>query len=428
MSSPGRSRGASDGAAGGVTPLLPAAAVPTALSRRLAAAPWPVVAGAFLVMFVGFGASYSFAAFAAPLAREFGLSHAATSLVFGLSGFATYAVAAVSGPLADRAGSRAPAMLGMLLVALGLGLAACATTLPQLLVSYGLLVGLGVGLAYVPAIAAVQRGFTRRRGLASGIAAAGIGLGTALVPVTAEMLMAQGGGWRRAFLVYAFGAAMIGLAGAALLGGKPTVLPTPATPGGAAATLRLPGFVTCWIGALLLGLPIGLPFAHLCSFAVAEQGLAWPDAVRLLGLLGLASVLGRFGLGALADEVGRRRVFLGCCAGLVAATLWWALARDGAALRLYAIGFGLAYGGFVALLPAVIVEAFGTARAGSAIGLLYTSRAVALLGGPPLMALAAQEGIPGSPGAALPVTGAALLGLLGTLLVAWATRGSRKPA
>lgn len=404
-----------------MTPLSPAVAPPPGLARSLASAPWQVVAGAFLVMMTGFGASYSFAAFAAPLAAEFGLSHAATSLVFGLSGFATYAVAAVSGPLADRVGARGPAMLGMALVALGLALAACATNMPQLLLSYGLLVGLGVGLAYVPAIAAVQRGFSRRRGLASGIAAAGIGVGTALVPVAAEVLLAEGSDWRRLFMLSALGAAAIGLAGAAMLGGAPTAEMPAAPRGSVVETLRLPGFVPCWVGALLLGLPIGLPFAHLCSFAVAEQGLAWPEAVRLLGLLGLASILGRFGFGALADEVGRRGTFLGCCAGLVAATLWWALARDGAALSGYAIGFGLAYGGFVALLPAVIVEAFGTARAGSAIGLLYTSRAVALLAAPPLVALTAQ----GGQGAALPVAGAGLLGLVGVILVARATRGPR---
>ncbi len=318
----------------------------------------------------------------------------------------------------------------MLLVGLGLVLAARAESFAGVLVSYGLLVGLGVGLAYVPAIAAVQRHFDRRRGLASGIAAAGIGLGTALVPLIAEWSRALGADWRLTFLLCGLGVAAIGVAGAAMLGGAgrgaaPIAPPRRLLPRGlrrpravVAATLRQRGFATCWLGALLIGLPVGLPFAYLCSFAAAEQGPRWEEAVQLLGLLGLASILGRFAFGALADEVGRRRTFLACCLGLVGATAWWAAARDTASLEGYAVAFGVAYGGFVALLPAFIVESFGTARVGAEIGLIYTSRAVALLAGPPLVALASDSPL----GAALPIGGVALLGMLGTLLLARASR------
>src|SRR5262249_10247540 len=137
---------------------------------------WWVVAAAFAITFVGFGSAYTFSAFMAPLQVEFGASRGSVALVFSLAGFLYFALGSVSGPLADRLGSRFLAITGMLLLAAGLALAACAHTLTGVFLAYALGVGFGVGCAYVPAIGAVQRWFVRRRGYASGIAVSGIGV------------------------------------------------------------------------------------------------------------------------------------------------------------------------------------------------------------------------------------------------------------
>src|SRR6185437_14742680 len=84
---------------------------------------WFVVAAAFAVTFVGFGCAYTFSAFLEPLQREFGASRGSTSLVFSLAGFLYFALGVVSGPLADRFGSRPLAVTGMLLTAIGLAAA-----------------------------------------------------------------------------------------------------------------------------------------------------------------------------------------------------------------------------------------------------------------------------------------------------------------
>ena len=79
----------------------------------------------------------------------------------------------------------------MLLTGLGLMAASAARSLPEVYAAYGLGVGLGVGCAYVPAIGAVQRWFVRRRGLASGLAVSGIGIGTLVMPPLASFLIAM---------------------------------------------------------------------------------------------------------------------------------------------------------------------------------------------------------------------------------------------
>src|SRR6202022_2882122 len=131
---------------------------------------WLVVAAAFAVTFIGFGRAYTFLAFVGELQRGFGASRGLVSLVFSLAGFLYFGLGIVSGPLADRFGSRRLAVAGMVLTGLGLMAARAARSLTEVYAAYGLGVGVGVGCAYVPAIGAVQRWFVRRRGFASGLA------------------------------------------------------------------------------------------------------------------------------------------------------------------------------------------------------------------------------------------------------------------
>ena len=118
---------------------------------------WFVVAAAFAVCFVGFGSAYTFSAFVAPLQNDFAASRGSVSLVFSLAGFLYFGLGIISGPLADRWGSRRLAIAGMILTGAGLAAAGFARSLIEVYTAYGLGVGLGVGLAYVPALGAVQR-------------------------------------------------------------------------------------------------------------------------------------------------------------------------------------------------------------------------------------------------------------------------------
>src|SRR3954452_24218374 len=81
---------------------------------------WLVVAAAFAVTFVGFGSAYTFSAFVGSLQQDFAASRGSVSLVFSLAGFLYFGLGIVSGPLADRWGSRRVAVIGMILTGVGL--------------------------------------------------------------------------------------------------------------------------------------------------------------------------------------------------------------------------------------------------------------------------------------------------------------------
>ncbi len=110
--------------------------------------------------------------------------------------------------------------------------------------------------------------------------------------------------------------------------------------------------------------------------------MAPASAVLLLGVIGGGSTAGRFFLGSLADRIGRQFSLLLMFIGMALALLTWAVSVDIWSLAAFAFLYGVFYGGWVAVLPAVVMDYFGGRNVSSIIGLLYTSVAFGTLIGP----------------------------------------------
>jgi MFS family permease len=355
---------------------------------------WVVVAAAFAVTFVGFGCAYTFSAFVEALQRDFGASRGSVSLVFSLAGFLYFGLGIVSGPVADRFGSRRLAVTGMILTGLGLAAASAARSLTEVYAAYGLGVGLGVGCAYVPAIGAVQRWFVRRRGFASGLAVSGIGVGTLVMPPLATWLIATIG-WRDAYLVLGICAAITGGGLSLLIENTPadrnlgpdgdppqsSAQSSKAEGAGVAEAIRSRRFISLYAGCLICSFGVFVPFVHLVPYA-RDHGVAPASAVLLLGVIGIGSTVGRFFLGGFADRIGRQRSLLLMFAGMALTLASWAISTGIWSLASFAFAFGVFYGGWVAVLPAVVMDYFGGRNVSALIGILYTSVAFGTLVGP----------------------------------------------
>jgi MFS family permease len=314
--------------------------------------------------------------------------------VFSLAGFLYFGLGIVSGPLADRLGSRGLAVAGMILTGLGLAAASRARSLAEVYAAYGIGVGLGVGCAYVPAIGAVQRWFVRRRGFASGLAVSGIGVGTLVMPPLASLLIGSLG-WRGAYLALGALAAVVG-GGLALLiendprdrglgpdGDPPPSDAQPARPQGNSVrdAIRSWRFISLYAACLICSFGVFVPFVHLVPYA-GDHGVAPASAVLLLGVIGVGSTAGRFFLGGLADRMGRQRSLLLMFTGMAVALAVWVIATDLWSLAAFALVYGVFYGGWVAVLPAVVMDYFGGRNVSGIIGILYTSVAFGTLIGP----------------------------------------------
>ncbi len=354
---------------------------------------WIVVAAAFTVTFVGFGSAYAFSAFVHPLQVEFGASRGSVALVFAWSGFLYFSFGAVSGRLADRWGARPIAMLGMILVGSGLALASIARTLFEVCLAYGLGVGLGIGCAYVPVLGTVQRWFDRRRGLATGIAVTGIGVGTLVMPPVAAALI-DSFGWRHAYLLLGGAAAFLGVAVTTLIvsdpaerglrpdgatGARPP--PNVAHDASVAHVIRSRPFLALYCACFVASLGVFVPFVHLVPYA-QDIGITSGLAAALMAAIGAGSTIGRLALGNLADRLGRQQSLRLACLGMGTAMILWAFAKSFPALVAFAVVLGVCYGAWVAVLPAVVVDFFGRTHVSTLIGVLYTSVAFGTLLGP----------------------------------------------
>jgi len=346
---------------------------------------WVVVWATFFALAIIFGVSYSFAAFFASFSGEFDAQRADVSLVFGLSGGVYFVFGAGAGMLADRFGPRAVTTAGMLLIAAGLLLCSFAQSMATVYAAYGVGVGLGIALVYTPAIACVQPWFTQRRGLAAGLASAGIGAGTVAVPLIAAAAIG-GLQWRDAMRLLALGVLVLGLCATGLLRRAPAAT---ASSGG-----RIPGlslrealrdrrFWWLYLSVVLAAPSMFIPFAHV-SAAARDLGIDTARAVGLVGLIGIGSLVGRFVIGALADRLGRVRTLLLMQVSLGLAFLAWHAAGAYALLAFFALWFGLSYGGIVSLLPAICMDLFGARAVAGIIGTLYSGAALGNLFGPVL--------------------------------------------
>ncbi|HYR35247.1 MAG TPA: MFS transporter [Burkholderiales bacterium] len=374
---------------------------------------WVVVAAAFTLMFVGFAAAYSFAAFFSAYEAEFGASRGDIALVFSVAAFLWFLLGAPGGMAADRYGPRRVALIGVASLVAALWLASRAPSLGVLYATYSIGIGLGVGLVYVPSVGAVQPWFGANRAFASGLAVAGIGAGNIAGPLLAAWWIGLFG-WRGAYVALAVFVLVLGGAAALAIRQQPTIAAAgPASGIPLRRAMRTPAFWFIYASLVLSCVGLFVPMVHLGPYA-QDAGYSEAQGVTLVSLIGLGSLLGRFTVGGIADRLGRlpslAAMYVGLGVMLVvwwSSTAWWLLA-------LFALVFGICYGAYVALVPTIVMDLYGARSVSGIIGTLYTGAGIGTLLGP-WLAGAAFDAF-GS--YALPILAAAALSFLAALCVA----------
>jgi predicted MFS family arabinose efflux permease len=231
-------------------------------------------------------------------------------------------------------------------------------------------------------VATVGGWFLRRRTAALGVAVAGIGVGTLVVaPLSGRLI--DSFGWRTAYVV-------LGIAGAVLLlvasvGARRPPVTVVQEPVRLGRIIRERGFVILYVATALVSAALFVPFVFIKDYAT-DRGIDGGPATALVAVIGASSVVGRLGLGALGARLGATRLMQLSFAIMTASFLIWLAAGDSYGLLVaFAIVMGVAYGGFIALAPAVTAGLFGTVGLGAILGALYTAAAVGGLFGPPVV-------------------------------------------
>src|SRR3954452_19425691 len=154
------------------------------------------IAVAAVVMQVCLGAAYGWSVFVSPLAALTGWTLTQISLNFTLA-IAFLGVGTIVGGLwQDRVGPRRVATVAGVIYGIGYilaGFASRAGSLGGMYLSYGVLSGLGMGMAYITPVATLVKWFPERRGLMTGVAVAGHGAGALIFsPIAARLIQTTG--------------------------------------------------------------------------------------------------------------------------------------------------------------------------------------------------------------------------------------------
>ncbi|HVY81606.1 MAG TPA: MFS transporter [Steroidobacteraceae bacterium] len=334
------------------------------------------LAGAILGCATGISALllYTNGLFVAGLSQDYGLTR--TQFGFGVL-LVTLALAAANplvGWAVDRFGPKRPAIVGLLLLALGfasLGAFVHSVRTYLWLQSLAALLGAASGpIAYTKIIGAT---FDKNRGIALGLTMTGIGLSAAMVPpLLASVIAARG--WRAGF----FALALISLFGAlvvALLVPRSTTVAPPSSNAARTDATSEAGWVRArvfWIMTAAFA-TMALSFAGLLPHFVpmlTDGGLSPMAAAGIASEIGLAVILSRLVIGFLMDRVFAPRIAIAIC--LVAAGGFIALMAGGiGAASVTAIALGFAMGAELDLMGFLVTRYFGLAEFGRVYGWLY---------------------------------------------------------
>ncbi|MEM8923896.1 MAG: MFS transporter [Actinomycetota bacterium] len=349
---------------------------------------WSVAVAAAINNGVAFGIVYTFGTFFEAMAEEFGAGRGPTSIVFAVTLFLFFGTGAASGFLADRYGPRPLVLVGGTMFVAGLVLTSQVEVLWHGYLTYGLGAGLGGGLFVSPMYAAVAGWFDRYRALGQGVAATGNGLGTLIMLPLANWLIGNDG-WRSAYVTLAVIAAVI-FAVCSVFARRPPIDAPPSASRHLRAVMRTSSFRVMVVGGLLGSAAQASAFAFTVVFAT-DEGVSSADAALLVGLIGAASIMGRLALTGLSDRTGPVRMLQYCLVGQpIAFAVLLIAGGDYRLLLLYALIYGVAYGGFVALIGQVAAHLFGVRGLASVLGFLFLGAGVGSLVWPPVVGFIAD--------------------------------------
>ena len=345
---------------------------------------------------------YVWTLFTKPISAKLGVSLAELQVTFSILIVLQTFLSPLQGFLADRFGPKRLLAVGAAFTGASWILAAHTESLLGLYLTYGVLGGIGTGIVYIGVIGLMVKWFPDKRGLATGLVAAGYGMGAMLTtfPISGSLAAS---GYERTLVVYGWIIGAVGLLAALALKRPPELQTTSTLPTAAVrdvapgSMLRSPIF---WLmfGMMTMMSTSGLMvISQMAAFARdfgITQTTVWGFAALPLALTldRLTNGLTRPFFGWLSDRIGREHtMFIAFMLEGVAMTAWL-LTRDNAVLFVLLSGvvfFG--WGEIFSLFPSTLTDTFGARHATTNYGFLYMAQGVGSILGAPLAALLYQR-------------------------------------
>ncbi|MDP2720274.1 MAG: MFS transporter [Dehalococcoidia bacterium] len=345
---------------------------------------------------------YSYSIFFVAILEEFQWSRATTMGALSLS-LVVYSVGApFIGGLVDRYGIKKVVPLGAIALSLSLLFCSAVNSVWQMYLAFGLTAVGTLSLGYVPHLTIIANWFIRRRGLAMGIATAGLSLTMLLVPFLQILILSFG--WRNTYIILAASTIVIPIPLIFLfLREKPEDMGLKAddakettetrtdnkgkkremtivdeawasndwTLGGAARTIRLWSLVMM---AFTYGIWSYSIMMHQVAFLI-DAGYGKEFGASIVGIFGLTATLGAVAA-FVSDKWGREKTYTLSALGAIVGLIFFQLSRGayGPVLPyIYVVVFGFSFGVSSPLLAATAADLFQGKHLGVINGLVMGS-------------------------------------------------------
>lgn len=327
-----------------------------------------------LMLGAAFGTMLCITVFLKPLEAEFGWERGVTSFAYSISAFFVGSFGIGMGRLVDRISIRPIILFGAVMMGVSQMLLSRIDSLWQLYLIYGLLVGaLANGSFLVPLMTNIGFWFERNKGLAVGVVMAGQSLGGALMPALARWLTASLG-WRDAYLVLGAVSMSVLIVLALIVRDPPGIAATKASAkiaGPSRAVIApAPLSATLCIAIVCCCICMSIPLIHIYPLAL-EQGLLPTTAAAVLSVIMVTSIVGRVGIGRLADHIGGVRSLLLASALQTAMVFWFSQLSTLPWFVAVGILYGIGYGGVIPSYAIIVREMIPTHRVGVVMGMVF---------------------------------------------------------
>jgi OFA family oxalate/formate antiporter-like MFS transporter len=374
--------------------------MPASSARRTTAATrWiQLLAGVICMMAIS-SPQYVWTLFTKPLLAQFGGTLSQLQVTFSLLIVLQTFLSPFQGYLVERFGPRALLSVGALLTGASWVLTANATSVLSIYLTYGVIGGIGTGIIYVGIVGLMVKWFPDKRGFATGVVAAGYGMGAIATtfPIASSLASA---GYQHTMLVFGLMIGVVGLLAAQALKRPPadwmadyrpvTAVKVDTTP---QQMLKTPVFWLMFVMMTMMSTSGLMVISQMGSFA-KDFGVT-NAMVFGMAALPLALTIDRFtnGLtrpffGWVSDRIGRENTMTVAFGLEGLAMIIWLATRDNAVLFVLMSGvvfFG--WGEIFSLFPATLTDTFGPTNATTNYGFLYMAQGVGSVLGGPLAAL-----------------------------------------
>ena len=353
---------------------------------------WTVVLAALSVNLI-IGSLYAWSVMGKALAGQWHWTKTQAMLPFATCTAAFAVTMIFAGRWQDKIGPRYVAMLGGIIFGLGLVLSSFVHTWLPMVITFGLIGGMGIGLCYSattpPAIKWFPPG---RKGLITGIVVSGVGLAAVYMsPLTNYLLKATS--IQQTFLILGLGSIVLLSLLAQFLTNPPpgyVAAPKPVaatasparTPSGARRDLdwhemlRTGQFYLLWL-MFVLSASAGLLIIGNITLIAQDQVPQWDKAFVLVMVVAIFNTCGRFVSGFVSDRIGRTNTMV-LAFVLQAINMFFFIQYKTPALLLFGSAFtGLCYGTIFTLFPAATADFYGIRNLGVNYGWVFTAFGVA---------------------------------------------------